>query len=113
MGNSTLLQVASQFFKGRGYVVECDRLLVGFSGLLHRFDLLVSKEEEQHAVLVLDWNKTVGIDTIIKADQAAADVALPSLMLVARKFSDHVRAYANKKRITLVTENELVANPIN
>ena len=83
-------------------------MLIGLSGLPHSFDLLVSKEQEQHVVWVMDWNKTVGIDTIIKADQAAADVDLPSPILVARKFSDHVKAYANKKRITLVTEKELV-----
>lgn len=113
MSKGALLRLASQFFEGRGYAVECDLMRVGFSGLPHRFDLLVSNEQEQHVVLVLDWVKTVGIDTIIKADQAAADIDLPSLILVARKFSDHVRSYANKKRIMLVTENELVSNPIN
>jgi len=109
MENKTLLSLASKFFESRGYTVEHNLKYEGFSGLLHTFDLLVRKGREEHAVLVLDWEKTVGINMIIKADKAAEDVDLDHPIIIARKFSDHARAYSNKRRIRLITERELLS----
>ena len=111
MENSTLLSRTSKFFEIRGYTVESGLSCEGFSGLFYRFDLLVKKGGEEHAVFVMDWNKTVGIDTIIKADKAAEDVDIANPILVARSFSDHVKAYSNKRRITLMTEKDLLPKP--
>jgi hypothetical protein len=108
MENESLLSLTAEFFESRGYVIEHDLKYMGFSGLFHTFDLLARKGKEEHAILVVDWNKTVGIDTVIKADQATADVELAHLIIVARKFSDHAQAYSNKKRIMLMTERELL-----
>lgn len=109
MKNESLLLLATKFFESMGYAVEHDLKYVGFSGLLHTFDLLIRKGKEEHAVLVMDWNKTVGINMVIKADQATADVELAHLIIIARKFSDHAQAYSNKKRIRLMTESELLS----
>ena len=109
MENSTLLSLASRYFENRGYVVEQNLKFVGFSGLLHTFDLVARKGREEHAVFVMDWNKTVGINMVIKADKAAEDVDIAHPTIVARKFSDHARAYSNKKRIMLMTEDELLS----
>ncbi len=103
-----MLSLTAEFFEGMGYAVEHDLKYMGFSGLFHTFDLLARKGKEEHAILVLDWSRTVGINTVIKADQATADVELPHLIMVARKFSDHAQAYSNKKKITLMTERELL-----
>jgi len=108
MIDNSLLVLTTQLFEGMGYNLESDLKLMGSSGLFHTFNLLARKGNEEHAILVMNWEKTVGIDTIIKADQATADVELPHLIIVARKFSDHAHAYSNKKRITLMTEQEML-----
>lgn len=108
MENKTLLSSASQFFESRGYTIEHDLKYEGFSGLVHTFDILVRKGREEHVVLVMDWKRTVGIDVVIKAEKAAQDVDLPHPIIIANKFSDHSKAYSNKKRIRLMTRRELL-----
>lgn len=109
MENETLLSFASKFFESRGYTVEYNLKYEGFSGLLHNFDLRVRKGREEHVVFVMDWKRTVGIDMIIKAEKAAEDVDLAHPIIIANKFSDHAKAYSNKKRIMLMTERELLS----
>ena len=108
MAHQTLLSSASNFFESMGYTVEYDMTYEGFSGLVHKFDLLVRKGKEEHVVLVMDWKRTVGIDVVIKAEKAAEDVDFPHPILIANRFSEHSKAYSNKKRIRLMTGNELL-----
>jgi hypothetical protein len=84
-----------------GFVMLCYRIpnlkYEGFSGLLHTFDLLVRKGREEHVVLVMDWKRTVGINMIIKTEKAAEDVDLAHPIIIANMFSDHAKAYSNKR----------------
>ena len=109
MRNEPLLSFTSKFFMDRGYTVEYNLKYEGFSGLLHTFDLLVRKGRMEHIVFVMNWKRTVGIDTIIKAEKAAEDVDLAHPIIIANKFSEHAKSYSNKKRITLMTEREIIS----
>jgi tRNA splicing endonuclease len=111
MDDTTLLLLASRYFESRGYVVERDLKFMGFSGLLYTFNLTLKKERDVRVVFVMDWNKTVGINMIINADRAASDVNLAYPIIVARKFSDHARSYSNKKKITLMTKDDIMFKP--
>ncbi|MBS7644295.1 restriction endonuclease [Candidatus Bathyarchaeota archaeon] len=109
MTNQSLLELAIKYFKLRGYQVEQDVMLNGASGVLQTFDLLISRPESRHIVMVKDWKRTVGVNMVINIDRASADVRIPNPIIVAEMFSDHAKAYANRRGVTLLTKREILA----
>ena len=107
MKEKSLITLTAIYFHRKGYAVEANVAFEGLSGLLQSFDLIIRKDGESHPVIVKDWRRTVGIDMIIKADKASEDAKLSRPVFVAKKFSDHAKAYSNRKRIILLTEQKL------
>jgi hypothetical protein len=58
-------------------------------------------------VWIRDWNRTVGVNMIINLDKAAADVGIRNPIVVATKFSEHAKSYANRRGVTLISRREL------
>ncbi len=108
--NSPLVGSAAKFFADRGFHVETGVALEGNSGLEHFFDLLlVDGKRERTVVWVKDWSRTVGVNMVINLDRAASDINVRNSVIVAAKFSDHAKAYANRRRIRLIEKREVVA----
>jgi hypothetical protein len=105
--SKSLLNLGIEYFQQRGYTVEHNIALDGFSGLLYIFDLLIKKEQETRPVLIKDWKRTVGVNMIINADKASENTKLSRPIIISNKFSDHAKAYSNKRRITLLTKKDL------
>jgi hypothetical protein len=104
----SLLELAVQYFERNGYRVEREKTtLEGFSGILWKFDLIVQKGKVTHGVWVREWNKTIGINVIINLDKASDDVKLANPIIVGEKFSDHAKAYANRRKILLLTRRQI------
>ena len=102
------IQRVIQYFKKEGYKVEQEATtLEGSSGSPRKFDLIVRKGQISQGVWIKDWNRTIGINVIIKLDRASEDVDLESPIIVGDKFSDHVKSYAHRKKITLLTKRQM------
>ena len=101
--------LAVEFFERMGYTVDYNARFEGYSGLLHTFDLLIKRSKDERLVLIKDWDRTVGVDIIIKVDKASEDTDLPNPIIVAERFSDHAKAYSNKRRVTLITKREVLS----
>jgi len=105
---SRLLDLAVQYFKKEGYKVNCENaVLEGYSGITRHFDLVVQKGRLEQGVWVRDWNRTIGVNVIIKLDTASEDVGLSSPIMVGEKFSDHAKSYSNRRKLTLLTKQKL------
>jgi hypothetical protein len=48
---------------------------------------------------------------IINADKASENTKLSRPIIISNKFSDHAKAYSNKRRITLLTKKDLQIKP--
>jgi len=105
--SSSLVDRASTYFRQRGYKIEKNVVLEGFSGLPHTFDLVVRKGKEQHLVMIRDWKRTVGVNIIINVDKAAEDVSVPNPIVISEKFSGHAKAYANRRGVTLILKYQI------
>jgi hypothetical protein len=105
--SSSLVDHATTYFRQRGYKIEKDVVLEGFSGLPHTFDLVVRKGKEQHLVMIRDWKRTVGVNIIINIDKAAEDVSVPNPIMISEKFSGHAKAYANRRGVTLIPKYQI------
>lgn len=105
---ASLLDLALKYFRQNGFKIEKDAVREGSSGLPRTFDLLVQRGKEQKLVWIRQWKRTVGVNMVINMDKAAADVRLPSPIMIAEKFSGHAKAYANRRGITLLTQREIM-----
>ena len=105
-----VLPHALRYFKKEGYGVEQDATTFeGFSGITQKFDLIVQKGHVTQGVWIRDWNRTIGVNIIINIDKASSDVGLASPIIVGEKFSDHAKSYANRKKITLLTNQQIMS----
>ncbi len=104
MSASPLHDSVATYFRRKGYKVEHDILWDGASsGLTHKFDLVITKGEEQRLVWIRQWNRTVGVNMVINMDKAAEDVSMSGPIMISSKFSGHAKAYAHRRGITLLT----------
>ncbi|MEM3760424.1 MAG: hypothetical protein QXZ02_04835 [Candidatus Bathyarchaeia archaeon] len=105
---SPLTELAIQYFKKDGYKVEQENTtLEGFSGILRKFDLIIQKGRVAQGVWIREWNRTIGINVIINLDKASEDVGLSNPIIIGEKFSDHAKAYANRRKIILLTKRQV------
>lgn len=106
---SRLLPHVMRYFKKEGFSIEQDATTFeGFSGITQKFDLIVQKGHVTQGVWIRDWNRTIGVNIIINIDRASSDVGLASPIIVGEKFSDHAKAYANRRKITLLTTQQIM-----
>jgi hypothetical protein len=103
-----LIELTKKYFKKIGYKVRQENaVLEGFSGIIRKFDLIVQKGRMTQGVWVKDWNRTIGVNIIINLDKASEDVGLSNPILIGEKFSDHAKAYANRRKIMLLTKRKI------
>ncbi|MCD6243329.1 restriction endonuclease [Candidatus Bathyarchaeota archaeon] len=105
---SSLTELALRYFKKKGYKIEQDVSLEGFSGLTRKFDILIKRGDERRVVWVKDWKRTVGVNMVINIDKASTDVGMSRPIIISDKFSGHAKAYANRRGITLITKREIL-----
>jgi hypothetical protein len=104
---SELMELAIRYFKKEGYKVERETTtLEGFTGISRKFDLIVQKGRLVQGVWIRDWNRTIGVNVVISLDKASEDVGLSNPILIGEKFSDHAKAYANRRKIMLLTKRQ-------
>lgn len=106
---SRVLPHVIRYFKKEGFSIEQDATTFeGFSGIKQKFDLIVQKGHVTQGVWIRDWNRTIGVNIIINIDKASSDVGLATPIIVGEKFSDHAKAYANRRKITLLTTQQVM-----
>lgn len=104
----SLKELVTNYFKQKGYAVTETISLDGFSGVNRTFDLFIQKSQEKRLVWFRDWKRTVGVNMIIKMDNASEDVSIPNPIMISQQFSGHARAYANRRGIILLTRAEII-----
>ena len=107
MVTTTLTDMATNYFRKKGFKTEFDVVMEGTSGISRRFDLVVARSNEQCVVQILNWKRTVGVNVVINLDKASEDVGFRKPIVISEKFSSHAKAYANRKGITLLTRREI------
>jgi len=54
--------------------------------------------------------RTIGINVVINLDKASEDVGLANPIIIGEKFSDHAKSYANRRKIILLTKQQILAS---
>lgn len=108
MSGSSFIDLVATYFRRRGYKIEKDVILEGYSGLPRKFDLFVRKGKEQRLVWIKEWKRTVGVNMVINIDKASADVGFANPIVISEKFSGHAKAYANRRGVTLLPKRVIM-----
>jgi hypothetical protein len=107
--STALMELAMRYFAKVGYKVKQEMTPIeGYSGVSRKFDLIVQKGRTSQGVWIRDWNRTIGINIVLNLDKACEDAGLSSPMIVGENFSDHAKAYANRRKITLLTKQQML-----
>ena len=107
MLRAPLAELAIKYFTRRGYSIEKLRD-EETSSRNPKIDFTVTKQNKIHPVMIKDWNRTVGVNVVISLDKASQDKMFSNPILIAEKFSEHAKAYANRRGIMLITKAEII-----
>jgi len=103
------IELAVEYFKAIGYDVKRNVELQGRWNMKWRFDLLLEDKFNQlKGVWIRNWKRTVGVNVVVMLDRASEDVGLSRPFLIANGFSASAYAYADRRRIELLTFEEIL-----
>lgn len=81
---------------------------------LRKFNLLIDKPEANGdsnypiGVIIKDWTRSIGVNSVIKAEHDAEEAGLNTVLVVGNQFSLQARGMANRMGIRLISRGELV-----
>ena len=99
MKRESLVDMSIQYFRRRGFEVRKEKS--------SEFDFMIRNKREQHPVWVKEWNRTVGVNIVIRLDNKSQEGGLPDPIVVADHFSAHAKAYAKRRGLELITRLEM------
>ncbi|MEM1515501.1 MAG: restriction endonuclease [Candidatus Bathyarchaeia archaeon] len=110
MNRKSLARLAIQYFMRRGYTINKNQLEETSDEISQskKFVFIVRRGGESYPVWIKEWNRTVGVNVIINIDKLAQSIGFTNSIIIAEKFSEHAKAYANRKGIKLLTRSDLL-----
>lgn len=81
---------------------------------LRPFNLIISKNEssvtsnDTIGVVIKDWTRSIGVNSVIKAEHDAEEAGLNDVILVGNRFSLQAKGMAQRMGIRLISKGELV-----
>ena len=112
--NTPLTELAEQFWRRKGFLVEKEIAMRGINGDTYTFSYVLRKRSndgsnEKIGVLVRDWKRSIGVDILIKTDQIAEATGIEKIMVLGNMFSANARNYAKSRSILLLSRSELIS----
>jgi len=112
-----LKDLTNYFFNWRRFNIMQNEVISGMTGEDHEFDFVISGSEEKKiplsgrsiGVMVLDYRKHCGTDSVIKAEKLGKDCDLGKMMVVSNGFSSSAQAMARRAGILTLSRGELVS----
>ncbi|MHA2298615.1 MAG: hypothetical protein ACXAEU_10510 [Candidatus Hodarchaeales archaeon] len=116
LNDKPLKDLTSYFFNWRQFNIMKNELISGMTGEDHSFDFIISGGKNESpavgrsiGVMVLDYRKHCGTDSVIKAEKAGKDCDLAKMMVISNGFSSSAQAMAKRAGILTLSRGELVS----
>ncbi|MFW9994828.1 MAG: hypothetical protein ACFFD4_22495 [Candidatus Odinarchaeota archaeon] len=111
-----LKDLTNYFFSWRHFNFAKNEMIAGMTGEDHRFDFVISGSRQETplsgkgiGVMVLDYRKHCGTDSVIKAEKAGKDCDLGKMMVISNGFSSSAQAMAKRAGILTLSRGELIS----
>lgn len=110
-----LKDIAIEFFKKMNFQVREDVTLIGTSGKRYHFNLEVKinsdVEIQKILVLIVNWNRAVGVDRLIRFERMLNDLEKRKGMIISNSFSGSAIKFAKRTGLILYTKDHLHIPP--
>ncbi|MFW9995315.1 MAG: hypothetical protein ACFFD4_24980 [Candidatus Odinarchaeota archaeon] len=111
-----LKELIDLFFQWRKFNTSENESIQGMTGEDHEFDFIISSSGKESplsgngvGVMVFDYRKHCGTDSVIKAEKAGKDCALGKMMVISNAFSASAKSMASRAGIVTLSRGELVS----
>jgi hypothetical protein len=106
-----LHELARAFFRSMDFVVRKEIDVIGISGKVHHFDMLLKDNSEleinELLVKIVDWKRAVGVDRLIRFERILNDLKDRKGMLVSNSFSDSAVKFAKRRGLIIYAREHL------
>ena len=113
--DTSLKALTNYFLNWRQFQIAQNQIISGMTGQDHNFDFLISNDQDQAplgnsiGVMIFDYKKHCGTDSVIKAERAAKDCDLNKMMVISNGFSSSAQAMAKRAGILTLSRGELMS----
>jgi hypothetical protein len=108
---SELYGLVLTFFKEMEFNIQEEITLVGTSGKKYQFDMQVTTNSDVEInsmlVKIVDWNRAVGVDRLIRFERMLNDLRNPKGILISNTFSASAVKFAKRRGIIIYERNHL------
>ncbi|NHJ39504.1 MAG: restriction endonuclease [Asgard group archaeon] len=108
---SELYNIALTFFKEMEFEIEEKVTLVGASGKKHHFDMIIKTNSDveisEVLVKIVDWNRAVGVDRLIRFERMLNDLSNRKGMIVSNIFSESAIKFAKRRGLIIYERDHL------
>ena len=106
-----LYKLVVDFFKKMNFQIKEDITLLGASGKRHHFQMLIKEDNDvdinEILVQVVDWNRAVGVDRLIRLERMLKDLNNRKGMIISNSFSKSAINFAKRRGLILYSREHL------
>ncbi|MFW9922866.1 MAG: restriction endonuclease [Candidatus Thorarchaeota archaeon] len=106
-----LYDLVREFFKQMNFKIREDVTLIGTSGKRHHINMIVKLDSEveinEILVQIVDWNRAVGVDRLIRFERILNDLNNRKGMIISNYFSDSAINFAKRRGLILYSRDHL------
>lgn len=106
-----LYDLAIEFFKQMNFQIREDVNLLGVSGKRHHLQMIIKTDSDAEInevlVQIVDWNRAVGVDRLIRFERILSDLNNRKGMIISNLFSNSAINFAKRRGLILYSRDQL------
>ena len=104
----SLMELAYRYFTRKGFNIDFNVDVKREDGKKQKIDMLVTdKAGDKIGVLVVNWNRSIGVNVIRKLSRIIHGTQLKDGILIGKTFSEHSRKFAKDYDVQLLSKSRI------
>lgn len=109
--DESLSELAYRYFMRKGFNVDLSVDVKPIDGKKQKVDMvLTDKSGTKTAVLVVNWNRSIGVNVIRKLSRIVEGTQLKEGILIGKSFSEHARKFSKDYDVQLLPKSRIRFN---
>ena len=104
----SLMEIAYRYFTRKGLAVDFNVQVKRDDGKKQNVDIITTNNAgDQTAILVVNWDRSIGVNVIRKLSRIVKGTSLKNGVLVGETFSEHSRKFAKDYDVQLLSKSKM------
>jgi len=109
--SESLSELAYRYFMRKGFKIDFNVAVKSEDGKNQKVDIvLTDKIGDKTGVLVINWDRSIGVNVIRKLKQIVQGAKLKEGILIGTTFSEHSRKFAKDYNVQLLSKSKIQFN---